>query len=130
MNAIPMTDKPCPRCLVLARERKIRPEMLQPLPAGAFAPRGHDGSGPCCFDCQAADTLLRTTPSVPGFVAARIATGSDREDQLRLPGAPMGLVLAGLLRPSQPGDLERHHEWLNANDWFGMLPPEDSEDGA
>lgn len=118
-----MTEDPCPRCLPLAQAGRIRMEMVQRLPQGAFAPMAVLGEdkykGKCCFDCGAADTLLRVTPSVPGFIAARIAVGADRQEQYRLPGMLMGLVQQGIVRPSREGDLEAHHLWLRKNDWFG-----------
>lgn len=120
----PLTDTPCPRCLPLAQAGRIRMETVQRLPEGATAPRAVPTkdvpyTGPCCLDCGAADTVLRLIPSTPGFVAARIAVGTDRQEQYRLPGAPMGLVKQGLVRPSKPGDLEKQHKWLGKNDWFG-----------
>lgn len=123
MKQPPMTEDPCPRCLPLAQAGRIRMEMVQRLPAGAFAPMAVPGEdeyrGKCCFDCGAADGLLRVMPGVPGFVAARIAVGADRQEQYRLPGIPMGLVQQGFVRPSKAGDLEAHHRWLEKNDWFG-----------
>lgn len=98
-------------------------ELVQRLPEGACAPRATPTedvpyTGPCCFDCGAADTVLRMIPSTPGFVAARIAVGNDRQEQYRLPGVPMGLVKQGLVKPSKPGDLEKHYKWLEKNNWF------------
>ena len=94
---IPMTDVACPRCLALALAGKIRLETVQRLPEGAFAPLARDRTGKCCRDCGAADALLSAQPSVPGFVAARIAVGNDRQAQYRLPNVPLGLVKAGLM---------------------------------
>ncbi len=113
-----MTALPCPRCLPLAKKHDIRAETLQPLPAQA-PPLGMDGK-PCCFDCQAADNLMKTARSVNSFIAARIAVGNTRQEQYRLPGIPLGLVQAGLVRPSVQGDLEKHYEWLEENRWFGI----------
>jgi hypothetical protein len=52
--------KPCPRCLVwftgMVDQRYGLAEMVQPLPSCAPA-LARDGSGPCCADCQSADTL-------------------------------------------------------------------------
>lgn len=125
-NWPPLTSKPCPRCLPLALAGRLRMETVQRLPEGAFAPRAVPTDetpykGPCCLDCGAADTLLRVTPSTPGFVAARIAVGADRQEQYRLPGVPMGLVQQGLVRPSKVGDLEKQHTWLKKNKWFGHI---------
>jgi hypothetical protein len=56
---------PCPRCLTfikrVASERELQTgiqEMIQPLQGMAPA-LARDGSGPCCSDCPAADTLHR-----------------------------------------------------------------------
>jgi len=106
----PMTEDPCPRCLALARAGEIRFETVMPLPKGAGAPLARDGSGKCCDDCAAAEGLM---DGKLGFAAARIATGNCRQEQMRLPGAPLGLVKAGLMRPSAEGDFEEHLAWLD-----------------
>lgn len=117
----PMTDRPCLRCLKLARDGHIRKEFVQRLPEGAWAPIRKDKKGQKqCFDCAAAEALLRISPSIPGFTAARIATGNCRAESLRLPGVKTGLMLYGLMQPCEPGDLDAHYEWLDGNDWFGM----------
>lgn len=112
-------------------------EMVQPLPEGALAPLARDGSGPCCRDCALADGLLSVAirgtrfPRVEFLLASRwgrhrrndvpggltwemlrLAVGNDRREQLRLPGAPMGLVLSGL-QPSEPGELDTHRRWTD-----------------
>lgn len=110
---------PCPRCLALAQDDALRVEMVQPLPPGAWAPLARDGSGPCCHDCAAADGLVRLDVCLD-FPMARIATGNERQEQYRLPGAPTGLVAMGRLRPSIAGDLEQHHAWLDAQRWFEL----------
>src|SRR5688572_21996790 len=103
--------RPCPRCVdAMETFNGIIVEMIQPLPSSA-PPLARDGTGPCCRDCAAADALV---PWVhPQWVSCRIATGNDRMEQIRLPGAPMGLVAAGFMRANEEGDLERHHAWLN-----------------
>jgi hypothetical protein len=93
-------------------------ETVMPLAEGALAPLARDGSGKCCFDCAAADAVVASLGLE--FDAARIAVGNDRQEQLRLPGMKMGLVMAGYVRPSKAGDLEAHHAWLDAHDWFGQ----------
>jgi len=118
-----LSEDPCPRCLALAQAGRLRMEVVQRLPEGAFAPRAVPTkevpyAGPCCRDCGAADALLRVIPTTPGFVAARVAVGNDRQEQYRLPGVPMGLVKVGLVAPSKPGDLEDQHRWLEKNNWF------------
>jgi hypothetical protein len=126
LEAKELSAVPCPRCRPLAETRKIRAEMVQPLPEGALAPLAQDGSGKCCYDCASADTLLRLKMA-PDFVSARIATGTDREDSHRRPGVPMGLVKAGLVRPSKPGDFEQHLAWLDQHSWFGQRPDEEED---
>ena len=107
MHETPMTKTPCPLCM--DSRGFIRREMIQPLPEGAWAPLDMDGDK-CCFDCQAAHTLMKVVGL--NFEQARIAVGNDRQEQYRLPGAPLGLVASGLVRPSKPGDLDRQHAWL------------------
>jgi len=115
----PLTDDPCPRCLKLARDGEIRFETVQQLPEGVYASLARDGSGKCCDDCAAADTL---TSQGMLFEMARVATGNCRQEQLRLPGAPLGLVPAGYMHRSEEGDLERHLEWLDRvlPEWQGQ----------
>ena len=116
--AVPkLSETPCPRCLALAMDRLIRPETVQRLPKGiGVAPVARDGSGKCCFDCASADAL--TCRMGLTFAMARIAVGNDRQEQYRLPGAPMGLVGQRIVRPSVKGDLEDQHAWLERMYWF------------
>ena len=124
----------CQRCLPLSMFGALRVEMVMPLPKGdGIAPLARDGSGPCCFDCAAADSLWRVILP-PGrhmqlndvdrrdgatwFRMARVAVGNDRAEQMRMPGLPAGLVYAGLLSPSRPGDLDRHYRWLESLPYF------------
>lgn len=112
-----LSAEPCPRCLALAKERAIRTETVQRLPAGlGVAPVARDGSGACCFDCGSADALLGFGGLT--FTMARIAVGNDRQEQYRLPGFPGGLVKMGLMRPSAPGDLDEQYDWLEKHNWF------------
>ena len=105
-----MTEEPCPRCFSMPQ---LNREMVQPMPKGAWAPLAKiPGGKPCCFDCASADTLMRMTPTLD-FDMARIAVGNDRREQYRLPGAPMGLVALGYVKPSKEGDLEKHLAWLD-----------------
>ena len=68
--------EPCPRCLVWIEDTPNKwgtAEMIQPLPSMAPA-LTRDGSGPCCPDCQAADTLhqrMNTEPP-PGGLASLV----------------------------------------------------------
>ena len=86
-------------------------EAIQPLPATA-PPRSRVDNRPCCRDCAAADTLV-SFGVVPTWEMARTAVSNDRQEQLRLPGAPMGLVGAGYMPANAEGDLERHWAWLD-----------------
>lgn len=97
--------------------------MIQPLPQGAAAPLGIRDNKKCCYDCASADTLIKLghfSNDDQGFFMARVAVGNERSDQYRLPGAPMGLVLAHIVRPSAPGDFETHLAWLKAHRWFEL----------
>jgi len=65
--------KPCPRCLVWwadnQRSQWGLAEMVQPITNLAPA-LARDGTGPCCQDCQSADTLhqyLNEEPPPRGF---------------------------------------------------------------
>lgn len=129
--------EPCPRCVKLAWDGQIRAETVMPLPVGADAPLAEDGSGPCCHDCQAADTINKTIlggrskaiwgatqqggqkhPLERGmpFYAVRVVVGNERQEQLRLPEGirkHFGLVAKGLVRPSVGENaLEDHQAWL------------------
>ena len=103
-----MTPKPCPSCLEAYLSGTMREEAVQPLPEGAAAPLGLDGEAQC-HDCASAGTLMRIMGLT--WVQARIAVANDRQEQYRLPGAPLGLVGQGLVRPSKAGDLELHNRW-------------------
>lgn len=118
MDRIPLTEEPCLRCLSLAKEGTLRAEMVQRMPQGAFAPMGLDKKK-CCRDCGAADTLTKVSKAL-NFKQARVAVGNDRQEQYRLPGAPMGLVLAGIAAPAQEGDLDDQLDWLDRNNWFDL----------
>lgn len=123
-----LTREPCPTCLPLALEGRIRMETVQRLPEGAFAPLSRKYRRlKICYDCSAAELLVqRKTMGMPLFIMARIAVGNERQEQYRLPGAPMGLVQLGFVRPSKPGDLDDQLEWLNAHQWFGTADREEA----
>ncbi len=104
----PKIGDPCPRCHSLYLDGKLRRESVQPIPSGAPL-EARPGGGPCCRDCASADTLVKLK-FVPSFEHARVAVAHDRAEQLRLPGAPMGLVGMGLVRPSAEGDLKKHYK--------------------
>jgi hypothetical protein len=129
--------QPCPRCLPLAWNGQIRVETVQPLPPGAAAPLAEDGSGPCCYDCQAADTVSKVVfggrqvwaALEPGaskrplragmpFSAMRVVTGNERQEQLRLPESlrpHFGLVAQGLVRQSAGEKaLDDHYAWMES----------------
>ena len=119
---IPMTEEPCPSCLRVFFQGPLRREAIQPLPEGAFAPLDMEGNK-WCFDCASANGLTRVSSTLT-WEMARTAVGNDRQEQYRLPGVQMGLVMMGLVRPSKEGDFEQHMEWLDR-----VLPvPWDEED--
>ena len=74
-----------------------------------------EDASPCCCDCAAADALLGGPMFGMDFLSARICTATCRQEQLRLPGAPLGLVQAGYMRVSEAGDFEVHHDWLDVH---------------
>src|SRR5262245_48632874 len=85
-----LSEDPCQRCLAMFRAGTLRRETVQRLAVGAFAPLARDGTGPCCFDCASADTLMAIQKTL-SFTAARVATGNCRQEQYRLPGVETGL---------------------------------------
>lgn len=132
--SIPLTDTPCPRCLDLYERERIRGETVMPLPQGAFAPMEMYRPVKCCRDCASADTLIRIKLIGHGsdrdtdadretsFIMARIVVGNDRQEQLRMPGIPMGMVGEGLVAPCEPGDFEKHHAWLDKHGIDSLYP--------
>lgn len=118
-----LTREPCPTCLPLAQAGEIRMETIQRLPEGAWAPLSKKYKGRhICHDCASAEMMVQLVEKTgcPTFLMARIAVGNERQEQYRLPGIPMGLVMAGYVRPSEPGDLEEQHKWLNEKNWFDL----------
>lgn len=115
---------PCPRCLTLAQEGALRAECVMPLPPGALAPRAYDRTGPCCHDCAAADSLVRSLPGMD-FEARRVATGNERQENMRRPESVrhlFGLFQNGQMRSfagKNPATL--HHHWMDRQgiDWLG-----------
>lgn len=114
-----LTTKPCPKCLKLYVDDQIRDEMVQPVPAGAFAPFDRIDKVDTCKDCAATYGLMRLLgydahgpEGIQGFLMMRIAVGNDRQEHLRLPTLASGLVLVGIMERSYPGDFERHIKWL------------------
>lgn len=115
-----LSTQPCPKCLKFFLDGKIRSEMVQPIPAGGFAPLDRIDKVSTCKDCAATHGLMRVMnydsrgkDANTHFLMMRIAVGNDRQEHLRLPEVAMGLVLAGIVERSYPGDLERHHKWLD-----------------
>jgi len=106
---MPHTGEPCPTCRAVA-PLHILYEMVLPLPHGVYAPLSRHGYGPICHDCAAAESLV-DMGILPGWKMARIATGNDRSESLRLPGVRFGLMAHGIVRPSHNGDLHALYEW-------------------
>ena len=107
----PEVAVPCPRCLRALDDGFIWHEMVQPIPPAP--PTGKDGSGPCCRDCAAAETIMRVIGGMD-WPMARVAIGNDRVDCMRVPSVAMGLAFGGFMQPNQPGDFDRHLAWLTA----------------
>jgi hypothetical protein len=109
----------CPKCMRLVFNNHIRVEMVQPLPPNGIAPLDYEGEA-TCHDCHSALNLMRRVPSLT-FEMARVAVGNDRQEQFRLPGVEMGLVADHIVKPSKPGDLDRHYKWLRSLNMFGDI---------
>jgi len=124
-------NEPCQRCFALWVGGHVVAEMVQPLPTCPSI--GLNGERQCP-DCQAAETLLRLGMPIKvdlgafmrgderaiddywtGFRMARVCTGNDRMEAIRLPGVPMGLIKSGLMRPSAPGDFKKHMKWMDVH---------------
>lgn len=108
------TGDACPICsgMMTMAHDQLRSEMVLPVPASPRAPTAKR-PGPLtriCFDCSAAETVSRLMPAMT-FAMARVAVGNERQEQLRLPGAAIGLVREGLVRPSATGDMRALVEW-------------------
>lgn len=113
--------EPCPSCMQLMGPDGdcLRAEMVLPV-AEKFAPLSHllksKKSNPhrwtskqpleICFDCAAAEGLMRFLKL--NFYQARVATGNDRQEMLRLPGVRIGTPFT---RPSGVGDLDTLLDW-------------------
>ena len=54
------------------------------------------------------------------WAMCRVAVGTDRQEQLRMPGMPMGLCYDGTVALSEDGDLKLHLAWM---DRHGVHPP-------
>ena len=117
---IPHTTTPCPKCVKLLTPKRdeIRVETVLPLPEGAHAPMSRYSKEHICFDCAAAEFLMREGLD---FDMMRIAVGNDRQEKLRLPGYAAGLPN---VRASHPGDLQTLHEWQDHK--FGTLEERDA----
>jgi hypothetical protein len=111
------TRQLCPSC---ERSRSfLRRETMMPVPRGASAPLSElKGMGRICFDCAAAETARRFNHGLT-WEMARIAVGNDRQEKLRLPGAPIGLPY---VRAATQKDIDRLHAWQDE-----VLPEETSE---
>lgn len=102
--------RPCPACLRWYRQGRLRREAIQPLPP--HPPLLRENNTRCCHDCESAD-LVMALQLVPEWIMGRVAVANDRQEQLRAPGLPLGLVYHRFMRPNAPGALEKHHKWLD-----------------
>ena len=116
------TGEPCQTCLRLYRRGEIRRESVMPLPK--WGPTIRDTGEKCCFDCQAAETLLAVGHIDIPFHMARLTVANDRAESLRQPKGMaqlMGLCQMGLMKPASINDLSAHLDWVEANvplvDW-------------
>ena len=115
---------PCPCCYALAKEGVIVFEAVQPLLGGVRDPLSRrSGIGHICRDCAAAEFLNAHILQELDFSSCRITTANERREQLRLPGAPLGLVAMRIMQPSKTGELEAHHDWLSKRVPEWLNPP-------
>lgn len=104
---------PCNRCKELWKKGLINLLTVMPVPEST-PPIAHDGTGPCCIDCKAADSLI-SLGLVPSFIPARQAVSDDRHSSFLFPGFKKGLIHHGLVTPCQESDLDVHNAWLDKN---------------
>lgn len=88
------------------------------MPLPKWGPTLRSSGEPCCFDCQAADTLLAVGRLDFPFAMARLPIANERGESLRLPTGSaecMGLCSKGIMRPASLDDLNDHMQWLDKN---------------
>lgn len=107
-----LTEEPCVKCLTLHGEGAVRRETIQRLPEGALAPMCPATGARICWDCNAAYTLVKLSIGLT-YHMARVAVQNCRQEQYRLPGAPLGLVGQGLVKANEPGDFEDQLRWID-----------------
>lgn len=110
------TELVCPCCLELYENGQIQREAVMPLPQ--YGPRLRSTGKPCCFDCQAAETLIAITRTTMPFEMSRLPIANERLESLRLPkGAAraMGLCQQGIMRPASADDFDSHMRWIDTN---------------
>ena len=83
--------------------------MVLPLPllAGPLSRNNKLPFKHICYDCAAAEGLMHFTKALT-FPMARIATGNDRMERIRLPGIRVGISTAPV---SVDGDFETLSQW-------------------
>ena len=106
------SDEPCPSCLqLLGRTHDVLdPRMVLPLVLRA-GPMTRNSKLPfkhICYDCAAAEGLMHYLKGTLTFPMARIATGNDRMERIRLPGIRVGVSTAPV---SVDGDFETLAQW-------------------
>lgn len=112
----------CGSCREANEDDVLRTEAMRPLsgqPGVDALSRYTQEPRKICADCNAAETLM----GLQGMTwdQARIAIANDRQEQLRLPGAPLGILVTQLGGQfSKEGELDDCHRWLDAigcEDW-------------
>lgn len=112
------TRKLCPSCEKMIGV--LRRETLMPVPTNGFAPLSvFKGMGYICFDCGAAETVMRLHKL--DWDQARIAVANDRQEKLRLPG--VGCIGLPYVKAAREGDLDRLQAWHDE-----VLPEDEIED--
>jgi hypothetical protein len=107
----------CPSCEAAWLQGHIRQEAARPLDGRpARDPLSRRDTGDLiCQDCAVAETLMGRQSLT--WTQARVAIGNDRQEQHRLPGVPMGVLLELGGQPGQEGDLEAVYRWLESSVW-------------
>ena len=104
------TEAPCPVCIEMVNSGYLEWSSVMPLPV--VGPRSVDGR-PCCFDCQAAEVLMRLSSVT--FDMARHAVAAERAETLRMPDGlsqAIGLCSMGVMRPASIDWLDFYYDWL------------------
>lgn len=106
---------PCPNCMKLLMDGKIRRETVQPLPQGpgqAAISKRRRGFKICRLCSKAEDIADRDLGLDDGM--AQIAVRNEFQEAIRLPKGMNALRGMRLFPELSSADLDSHYEWLDA----------------